>query len=100
MKWTRKHQNPSSASTNFVFRSSMNKDEQDLPLKQKRKASEGFNSAMKRAENVVSKVFGLNKRVRKHRSDSKPNEQRDASRRQCQTEPNKELAGCWIKAKV
>ena len=58
----------------------MIKDEQDLPLKQKSKASEGSNSAVKH-ENVVSKVAGLKKQVRKHRSDSKL----DASRRQCQT---------------
>ena len=64
----RKHQNPTSRSANFVFRSSVNKDEQDLPRKQKSNASEGFDSNMKHV-NVVSKVVCLNKQVRKHRSD-------------------------------
>ena len=67
MKWTRKHQNPTIASANFVFRSSANKDKK--PLKQKSNASEGFNSAVKH-ENVVSKVVVMKKQLRKHRRDS------------------------------
>ena len=50
-------------------------------------------------ENVVSKVAGPKKEVRKHRSDSKPNDSEmpaDFSVKQ----PSKELAGCWIKTKV
>ena len=38
-----------------------------------RNANEGSNSAVKR-ENVVSKVDGLKKQARKHRSGSKPND--------------------------
>ena len=75
------------------------KAEQDLPLKQKSNANEGFNSAVKR-ENVVSNwVAGLKKEARKHRSDSKPNDSTmpaDFSVKQ----PNKRLSGRWIKAKV
>ena len=63
MEWTRKHQNLTTVSDNAVFRNSVNKDEHDLPVRKKSKASEGcnserrlqFNFALKR-ENVVSKV--------------------------------------------
>ena len=49
-----------------VFRSSMNKAEQDMPVRQKSNASEGV-----KRENVFSKVVLLKKQARKHRSDSK-----------------------------
>ena len=68
MEWTIKHHNLTSVSANSVFRSDVNKDEQDLPVRQKKKA----NSTVKR-ENVVSKVAGLKKQTRKHRRDSKLN---------------------------
>ena len=54
------HQNLTSASANSIFRGSVNKAEQDLPLRQKSNASESFNPAVKH-ENVVSKVVGLKK---------------------------------------
>ena len=37
MEWTRKHQNLTTVSDNAVFRSSVNKDEQDLPVKKREK---------------------------------------------------------------
>ena len=56
-------------STSFVFRSSENKDEQELPVKQKTNVSKDCNPA-----DMVSKVVGLEKQAWKHRSDSKPND--------------------------
>lgn len=44
-----------------------------MPVRQKSNASEGCNSALK-CENVMSKVIGLKKQDRKHRSDSKPSD--------------------------
>ena len=58
---------------NSVFRSGVNKAEQDLPVKQKRNTNEGSSSAVKYT-NVVSKVAGLRKEARKHRNDWKPND--------------------------
>ena len=52
-----------SASANSIFRSSVNKAEQDLPVRQKSNASESFNPAVK-CVNVVSKVVGLKKQAR------------------------------------
>ena len=57
----REHQNLTSASANSIFRGSVNKAEQDLPLRQKSNASESFNPAVKH-ENVVSKVVRLKKK--------------------------------------
>ena len=77
-----------------IFRSNVNKAKQDLPVRQKTKASEGSNSTVKR-EKVVSKIVGLKKKARKHRSDSKLNGREvpaDISVKQ----PNKVLAGCRI----
>ena len=65
-----------------------------LPVRQKRNASEGSNSTVKR-EKVVSKIVGLKKKARKHRSDSKLNGREvpaDISVKQ----PNKVLPGCRI----
>ena len=67
IEWTRKHQNLTSASVISVFRSNVNKAEQDLTVRQKSNASEGFNSALKR-ENVVSKDIGLKKQARRTES--------------------------------
>ena len=72
IEWTRKHQNLTGASVISVFRSSVNKAEQDLTVRQKSNASEGFNSALKR-ENVVSKDIGLKKQAR--RTESPENQQ-------------------------
>ena len=83
---------------NSVFRSGVNKAEQDLPVKQKRNTNEGSSSAVKYT-NVVSKVAGLKKEARKHRNDWKPND-RDIPADFNVKQPNKGLAGCWIKAKV
>ena len=80
-----------------VFRSSVNKAEQDLPVRQKSNSSEGCTSAVKR-EKVVSKVVGL-KQARKHRSDSKPSD-REMSVDVSIKQSNKGLVGFWIKAKV
>ena len=98
MEWTRKHQNLTSASDNAVFRSSLNKDKQDLPFRQKSNANEGCNSAMKR-KNVVSIVMGLKKQARKYRRNSDLNGSEipaDVSVKH----PNKRLPACWIKVKV
>ena len=95
------------ATTPFQFRSSANKDEQDLPVRKKSNASEGFNSerrlqlrleARKRREQSRR---GLKKQNRKQRRDSKLNGSEvpvDVSVHVKQL--NKGLAGCWIKAKV
>ena len=40
----RQHQNLTSASDNAVFRSCVNNDEDDLPVRKKSNASEGCNS--------------------------------------------------------
>ena len=48
---------------------------------------------------VVSKVVGLKKQARKHRSDSKPSASEMAAYVSAK-QPNKGLAGYWIKAKV
>ena len=53
----------------------MNEDEQDLPVRQEKNASEGFNFAVKR-EYIVNKVVGLKK------------------------QPKKGLTGCLFKTKV
>ena len=50
-----KEKKTASARDNAVFRSSVNKDEQDLLVRKKSNASEGFNFVVKR-ENVVGKV--------------------------------------------
>ena len=70
MEWKRNHQNFTSTSANSVFRSGVNKPGRA------RLASETKEEREQRLEheNVVSKVFGLNKQVRKHRSDSKLND--------------------------
>ena len=65
MNWTTKHKNLMTASNSF--RSGENKDEQDLPVKQKTNASEHCNTA-----DIMSKVVGLEEQAWKHRSDSKP----------------------------
>ena len=75
MKCTTKHRNLMTTSDSFVFRSSENKDEQELPVKQKTNVSKDCNSA-----DIVSKVVRLEteKRLKaekwKQRSDSKPND--------------------------
>ena len=51
MEWTRKHQNLTGARLNFVFRSSMNKAEQDMPVRRKSNASEGV-----KRENLFSRL--------------------------------------------
>ena len=75
-----------------------NEIEQDLIVRQKSNTSEGSNSAAKH-ENVVSKVPGLKKQAKKHRSDSKLNGS-DMPADVSAKYPNKGLARCWIKAKV
>ena len=52
------------ASANSVFRSGVNEDEKDLPVRQEKSASEGFNFAVKR-EDIVNKVVGLKKQPKK-----------------------------------
>ena len=42
----------------------MNEDEQDLPVRQEKNASEGFNFTVKR-EDIVNKVVGLKKQLKK-----------------------------------
>ena len=69
MKCTTKHKNLMTTSNSFVFRSSENKDEQELPVKQKTNVSKNWTSA-----DIVSKVVGLEKQAWKHRSDSEPND--------------------------
>ena len=69
MKCTTKHKNLLTTSDSFVFRSSENKDKQELPVKQKTNVSKDCNSA-----DIVSKVVGLEKQAWKHRSDSKSND--------------------------
>ena len=68
MECRRNDQSLTSTSANYVFRSGVNKAEQDLPVKHKSNANEGFNSTVKR-KNVVSEVAGLKKEARKHRND-------------------------------
>ena len=99
MKWTRKHQNLTNASDNVVFRSNVNKGEQDLPVREKSNASEGSISewrlqlrreARKRREQICR---GLKKQARKHRCKLKLNGSEvpeDASVKQL----NKRFAGC------
>ena len=50
MEWTRKHQNLTGTSANFVFRSSVNKAEQDLPVRQTKKQREQNREARKPRE--------------------------------------------------
>ena len=104
MEWTRKHQNLTSASNNAVFRSSPNTEEQYLPVRKKSNASEGCNSeriplhreARKRRKQSRRR---LKKQSKKHRSDSKLNRSEVPADVRIK-QPNKQLAGCWIKTKV
>ena len=105
MEWTRKHQNLTSASDNAVFRSNVNKNEQDLPVRQKSNTNEGCNSERRlklrreARKRRAQSSRGLKKQDRKHRRHSKLNGSEvpaDVSVKQ----PNKQLVGCWIKAKV
>ena len=93
-----KHQNLTSASDTTVFTNSLNKDQQDLPLRRKSNTSEGCSSAVVKSEKVARKVFRLKKKARKHRSVSELNGSEiwvaDIS---VVKQPNKGLAGCWIK---
>ena len=75
------------ASDSFIFISGKNKDQQDMPVRQKSNASEGFNST-----NIASKVVWLEKEARKHLSDSQPND-RDMPADESAKEPNKGLTG-------
>ena len=50
MEWTRKHQNLTGTSANFVFRSSVNKAEEDLPVRQTKKQREQNREARKPRE--------------------------------------------------
>ena len=76
----------------------VNKAEQDLPVRQKSNASKSCNSAVKR-KNVVSKVGGLKKQVRKHGSDPKPSDSEMLAYISV-TQPKKGLTRCCIKANV
>ena len=87
MEWTRKHQNLTSASDNAVFRSSVNKDEQDLPVTKKSNTSEDCNSerrlqlrreARKRREQSL-RAEETSQEAQKRLKDQR---QRDTSRRQ------------------
>ena len=57
------------ASNKFIFRSGENEEEKDLTVRQKNNATKGCNSVVKQKILIVSKVVGLKKQARKHRSD-------------------------------
>ena len=90
MEWTRKHQNLTSASVNFVSRSSVSKEEQDVPVskeqRQRRlqlwvKASAlpwSPKTSWEKSSRAEETSQGSQKRLKAQR-------QRGASRRQCQT---------------
>ena len=63
MERTRKHQDLTSASANFIFRSSVNKAEQDFREEQRKQRLQLHREALKRREQVVL----MKKQARKHR---------------------------------
>ena len=103
MKWTRKHQNLTSASVNFVSRSSVSKEKQDLPVSKEQRQRrlqlwvKGFSFAVK-PKNLARQVVAgwRNKPGITEAIQTSSEVPADVSLKQ----RNKRLAGCWIKAKV
>ena len=81
MEWMRKHQISRVQATKSS--SEAEKDEQDLPVRKKSNASEGFNSAVKR-KNVGAKSSRADETNQEAQKRLKAQRQWGASRRQCQ----------------